>query len=320
MANNVNILTPVRKGGPWKWGATLAEHLNKNGHWRAVHIHALPKVLLSLVYQECDIVHTAIPITHRLWRKPVVLTIRGDYRRDNNVWSIMYPTAIKMADVVTVPSQFMKNELGISDAIVIPPAVDVLPFPLFRSPTERGKELENKSSIKLLTITNFHFPEKAKGILKIVSTLSFLKSMNLQFMFSIIGDGQYRKEVEKETAKYSVPVRFYGFVDPAPFLQSADIFVYWSDHDNTPIALLEAMSYGLPVISNAVGAVPELVRNGESGLIAENEKDYEEKLVGLLLDGILRDRLGQGAHADVIKRFSHNVITPQYEAIYQKLI
>ena len=328
MGNSVHILTPVRKGGPWKWGATLAEHLNKRGHWRAVHIHALPKVLLSPVYQGCDIVHTAIPVTHRLWRKPVVLTIRGDYRRDNNVWSGMYPTAVKMADVVTVSSQFMKDELGIVDAVVIPPAVDVCPLTpstslrtgLSLSRKGRGEYSEKESRIRLLTVTNFHFPEKAKGVLKIVNALSALKSMNLQITLSILGDGQYRKNVAEEIEKLGVPVQFHGFTDPKPFLQSSDIFVYWSDHDNTPIALLEAMSYGLPVVTNAVGAVPEMVRDGETGLVAGNEKDYKDKISMLLSDAALRDKLGQAVRADVIQRFSHDVITPQYEAIYQKLI
>ncbi len=315
MGNSVHILTPVRKGGPWQWGATLAEHLNARGHWRTFHIHALPKVLLSPVYQGCDIVHTAIPVTHRLWRKPVVLTIRGDYRRDNNVWSGMYPTAVKMADVVTVSSQFMKEELGIEDAVVIPPAVDVVhnenpPIP----------PLEKRGVMDLLTVTNFHFPEKAKGVLKIVHALSALKSMNLQFTLSILGDGRYRKEVEEETVKCGVPVQFHGFADPKAFLEAADIFVFWSDHDNTPIAMLEAMSYGLPVVTNAVGAVPEMVRDGETGLVAGDEKDYKDKLSMLLSDAALRDKLGQAVRTDVIQRFSHDVITPQYEAIYQRLI
>lgn len=315
MGNCVHIITPVRKGGPWKWGATLAEHLNKRGCWRAIHIHALPKVLLSPVYQGCDIVHTALPVTHRLWRKPVVLTIRGDYRRDNNVWSGMYPVAIKMADVVTVSSQFMKDELGIVDAVVIPPAVDVVhnenpPIPPFK----KG------GVIDLLTVTNFHFPEKAKGVLKIVQALSALKSMNLQFTLSILGDGRYRKEVEEEAVKCGVPVQFHGFADPKPFLEAADIFVFWSDHDNTPIAMLEAMSYGLPVVTNAVGAVAEMVRDGETGLVAGDEKDYKDKLSMLLSDAALREKLGQAVRADVIQRFSHDVITPQYEAVYQKLI
>lgn len=311
MGNSVHILTPVRKGGPWKWGATLAEHLNNRGHWKAVHIHALPQVLLSPVYQGCDIVHTALPVTHRLWRKPVILTIRGDYRRDNNVWSGMYPKAIKMADIVTVSSQFMKEELGIKDAIVIPPAVDV---------SEVALEKSFSSSVRLLTVTNFHFPEKSKGVLKIVKALFALKAMNLEFSLSILGDGQYRKEVEDEVMKSGLPVRFHGFADPKPFLKSADIFVYWSDHDNTPIALMEAMSYGLPVVTNAVGAVAEMVRDGETGFVAGSEKEYKNKLSVLLSDVALRDRLGQAARADVMQRFSHDVITPQYEAIYQNLI
>src|SRR3990172_6522464 len=214
MGNSVHILTPVRKGGPWKWGDTLAEHLNKNGHWRAVHIHALPKVLLSPVYQGCDIVHTAMPVTHRLWRKPVVLTVRGDYRRDNNVWSGMYPTAVKMADVVTVSSQFMKDELGIVDAVVIPPAVDVPPLTLTLSRKGRGEYSGEESGIRLLTVTNFHFPEKAKGVLKIVNVLSSLKSMGLQFTLSILGDGKYRKEMEGGAAASGRPGEFHGFADP----------------------------------------------------------------------------------------------------------
>ena len=53
-----------------------------------------------------------------------------------------------------------------------------------------------------------------------------------------------------------------------------DLFLYYSVHDNFPIAILEAMALGLPVVTNDVGAVREMIRPGENGYITVSEEDY----------------------------------------------
>ena len=83
----INILTPVRKGGPYLIGKQLAEELNKKGH-KAKHIHKLKDLLLSPFKQDCDTVHSmGIPVFFSFWKKPYILTVHGEYPIEKNIWN-----------------------------------------------------------------------------------------------------------------------------------------------------------------------------------------------------------------------------------------
>lgn len=314
MTKKINIITSIRPGGPLKWGATLAEQLNKRKLWKASHIHTLPLVILSPFYQACDVVHTTLPITYRLWKKPTILTIRGNFKIEKNPWSWMYPKAIEMANIVTVGSLFLKNTLNLRQAIVIPPAIEI---PKILQNSNKNRPFD---TLYLLTVTKFYFPEKAKGVLKMIKAISLLKEPKIPFTISILGGGPYLNKIEKEAKKSGLPVQFYGFTDPKQFLQRADIFLYWSDHDNTPIAILEAMSYGLPIVTNNVGAIPELIEHEKTGFIANSEHKFAEYLCCLLHDPMLRLRIGQSAQAAIRQKFNYDTIVPLYETLYRKLV
>lgn len=84
----------------------------------------------------------------------------------------------------------------------------------------------------------------------------------------LAGDGPLRGEVEREVGRRGLTgrVRMLGMVDDVrPVLADADLFALTSDAENLPLALLQAMSSGLPVLATAVGGVPELVRDGVDG-------------------------------------------------------
>ncbi|MBI4365187.1 MAG: glycosyltransferase, partial [Deltaproteobacteria bacterium] len=175
----INILSPYRRGGPYQWSEDLAGALNKNGI-RARHVHTLPELLASPFFQDCDIVHATVPIPFSLWKKPIVLTMHGDYRRERNVWSRFYPLAIKQADLITVPSEFLKRELGLEKAVVIPNAVAADRF-------AEGKQFHQRHP-KFVTVTNFNFEGKAKGVEILIEILEqFRRKNNTDCSFTIVG-------------------------------------------------------------------------------------------------------------------------------------
>ncbi|MFB9311838.1 glycosyltransferase family 4 protein [Nocardioides plantarum] len=84
----------------------------------------------------------------------------------------------------------------------------------------------------------------------------------------LAGDGPLRDEVEREVHRRGLDgrVRMLGMVaDVRPVLGAADLFVLTSAAENLPMALLQAMSSGLPSVVSAVGGVPELVRHDVEG-------------------------------------------------------
>ena len=270
----INILTPPRLGGPFYLAKDLVSSLNKSGV-KAEHLYEVRKVLLSPFYQNADIVHTLIPTPFKLWKKPVVLTILGDYTIEPNIWQRFYPKTIAQANAITVPSQHLKQKLGLNEAVVIPNAV----FP------ERFKpaQYEARDKLNLVTVMSFYFSNKVKGLLNIVEVLN--KIQNHRFKYTIIGGGRSLDTIKHQVAGTKVDVNFTGFLpDPKPTLAASDIFLYYSYHDAFPIAILEAMASGLPVITNNVGAVSEMIDNGENCYIAQSDKNYLEHLLNLVGD------------------------------------
>jgi glycosyltransferase involved in cell wall biosynthesis len=309
----INILTPVRAGGPYNWGCSLVSQLNRKG-LPAEHVHKLPDLLASPFYQSADVVHAAVPLTHVCWRKPVVISVRGDQRTENIVWRLLYPMALAKADVITTVSYFMKERLGLQDAIVIPNAI----FPeQFRVVKHDGKDI-----INLATITKFYFKDKARGILDILEILGSLpEEVRKHINYSVVGGGPYLKEVMAEAKRYDVNVQFTGTLpSPRKVLEGSDIFIYYSHQDDLPNVILEAMACGLPVVTNNVGAVGEIIENEKEGFIAANHGSYTEYLIHLIKDSGLRARVGENARKAVEARFNWETVIDKYIDIYQKLV
>lgn len=121
----------------------------------------------------------------------------------------------------------------------------------------------------------------------------------------IVGDGP---EVERLRARAGANVRLRGALPHAQALErlrGAWAFALpcrelaGGDRDGLPVALVEAMSAGLPAISTAVGGIPELVRHEQNGLVvAQDDADGLAAALGRLLgDRALRDRLGAAARS-----------------------
>jgi glycosyltransferase involved in cell wall biosynthesis len=116
-------------------------------------------------------------------------------------------------------------------------------------------------------------------------------------------------------------VHFVGEVsDVMPFLSASDVFLLTSDTEGTPGAMLEAMAMGLPVVSTAVGGIPEVVRD-DAGLLAapEDEERLSDSLGLLVDDEKLRAKLGSIAKARVQSQFSLDSVTRKFLDLYQSV-
>lgn len=306
----VNLLTPIRKGGPYSWGEDLTYMLNQNSVL-AKHVHSLPMLLKSCFYQDGDIVHTAVPIPFKLWKRPIIFTIHGDYTIEQNMWQRFCPKTIAQASTITTPSQYLKQKLGLERATVIPNAL----FP------ERFKPVEHreKEVLNLVTVTNFHFLDKAKGLINVAKVLERVQNKNIKY--TVIGGGIYLKQVKEEITKHRVSVEFTGFLtDPKQTLAQSDIFLYYSYHDNFPIVILEAMACGLPVITNNIGAVSEIIENEKDGYMAITDDAYLEYLLNLVGDAGLRTKIGENARKAIEAKFDWTRTVNKYIKIYKALL
>ena len=132
---------------------------------------------------------------------------------------------------------------------------------------------------------------------------------NLDVKFVIVGDGELRDELEGHGKKLGLEnkVYFTGFRSDLPHIYADfDIMVLPSLNEGTPVALIEAMSSGKPVVATTVGGVVDLVEDGVTGLLVKPESEKE------LTDGIL-ELLRDKGKRDLIGRKGREAVYPGYD-------
>ena len=110
--------------------------------------------------------------------------------------------------------------------------------------------------------------------------------------------------------------------DIAHYLQKAKVFISTSYTENQPLGVLQAMACELPVIAFRVGGIPEIIQDGETGLLVEpyDLTEYKEKLDWLLADEGLRRRLGKNARQYVLENFNYEVLLDRYVEIFDRYL
>ena len=311
----VLVITPHIKGGPWQWGADLVFNLNETKEFRAKHIFNLKDKLLSPFEFKPDLIHTTNPLAFSFLIKPLILTIHGKIH--GNFWKFFYWLCSCRASAVTVPSEFLKNSLNTKNAIVIPNAINILNFDEVK-PEERG-------FFNILTVTKFWFPDKTRGLFELAQLIfNLAKDFDKRINWRIVGYGPLLEDIKKSVMLLEKPknlsVQWFGQDIPKKYFSDSDIFAYFSYEDNMPIALMEAMASGLPVVTNKVGAVAEIIDSGSDGFVAKNSQDYQNILLKLMNDFDLRKNIGSVARKKIKEKFSWEAIFPKWLELYNKFI
>jgi glycosyltransferase involved in cell wall biosynthesis len=141
-----------------------------------------------------------------------------------------------------------------------------------------------------------------------------------QFLF--IGDGRERTRLELLAREWGLEqnVQFLGFRQDMPNVYaSLDLLVLPSLDEGLPMAILECMAAGTPVIATRVGAVEKLVRNEETGLLLApgDQEALNQAVVRLLSDRDLARRLGKAGQDLVNREFSSDAMARNYLDLYR---
>jgi glycosyltransferase involved in cell wall biosynthesis len=141
--------------------------------------------------------------------------------------------------------------------------------------------------------------------------------------FVVAGEGRLRGELEALvsdlglTGVFSLPGYLHRLDD---FFAGLDIFVVTSRSEGVPLAMLEAMSSGVPCVASDVGDIAESL--GDTGFTVplERERDFVEKLSELILDGELRREIGRRARVRVLEHFDMEIWGGRMVSVYEDLI
>jgi len=139
----------------------------------------------------------------------------------------------------------------------------------------------------------------------------------------LAGDGSLRETAREYSTRRGVGARvhFLGVrVDVAEMLAACDLFALSSNWEGSPLAVMEAMAAGLPVVATAVGSVPELVADGETGLLVTpgDERSFAVALASLACNPGRRHELAAAAvrHAAA---FSVDAMVASYAGLFERL-
>jgi glycosyltransferase involved in cell wall biosynthesis len=119
-------------------------------------------------------------------------------------------------------------------------------------------------------------------------------------------------------------VHFPGFLDMAAKVKegdAADIYINTNHVDNMPVTVVEACAVGLPVVATAVGGVPDLLTDGETGLLVPDDDDQAmtTAIHRLLNDPALATRLSTNGR-QLAERSSWEQVRPLWERIFAEVM
>ena len=276
--------------------------LFKKNHYDLIHTHGY----------FADIV--GIPMA-RLFRLPSISTCHGfifntwKYRLYNSLDFL----ALRLCDRVMAVSEGIKTDLvkhGVNQSriSIIQNAVESCYTD--ESAIEYRAEKRRLFSIQehemLLGFTGRLSQEK--GLRYLIEACFLLNQAGLPTKVLIIGDGPQRKELEKLAISKNLrqQVLFVGFQkDVHNWLPAVDAFVLPSVTEGTPMSLLEAMSWGLPVVASDVGGIPQIIDSEKNGVLVppRQPERIKEAIYRLYINKDFRKSIGFEARKTVESKY-----------------
>lgn len=267
----------------------------------------------------------------RLAGTPVIIATRHSIEIGGGFRERINRLVMPLRDaVVTVSRQVYETEMdraGVNpDRVVeIPSGIDVGAFeqvdPIRVEQLRRTWGLQpDRPTIG--TVGRFVEP---KGYPHLLDAIAGLRSRHPDLRAVLVGDGPLRPAMEEQARALDLSdaVIFAGTRQDVPeILALLDVFVLPSLWEGLPIALLEAMAAGLPVVATAVGGVPEVVIDETTGLLVPPRDPVAlERAIGTLLRNPgLQRRMGAAGQARVRERFSVERMVRDTDALYQRLL
>lgn len=195
-------------------------------------------------------------------------------------------------------------------------------------PRERRDELRNQYDVAenawpvIGVLANLR---DMKGHRHIIQALPAILQENPDAVFLFAGRDDSEGAI-REVARHSgvdSAIRFLGFVEDTPSVFAAmDVFLLPSDWEGFPVSILEAMQAGVPVIATHVGGIPEMIRDGQDGLLIppKNPDAIALTVNRLAKDFALRATLARSADAHFQSSFTVDTMVQRMSKLFTELL
>jgi len=199
---------------------------------------------------------------------------------------------------------------------------------------------ENKTRREIAEKYNFPYEKtwvcnvaqfiERKGSRVFLEAIEILRKQRSDLFFFWLGTASLAREVQETIEKYNLKDNFRYLAgneigesrhDLLTLLKAADLFVLPSLEEGLPVALLEAMALGKACIASRVNAIPEAVKQNETGVLVDagNPEKLASAVGELSDDKLTREKLGENAQKLVLENFEEKVIGQKMLRLYESV-
>ncbi|MBU3742184.1 MAG: N-acetyl-alpha-D-glucosaminyl L-malate synthase BshA [Candidatus Kapabacteria bacterium] len=233
--------------------------------------------------------------------------------------------SLERSEAVTAVSQHLlektRQSFDVETTIdVIPNFVDTTVYK--RSVSDAMcRQLRRGDEFILMHVSNFRPVKRVQDCVRILQQVR--QHVNARLVF--VGDGPERSDTERLVRELGLfdHVTFLGKQSALPeILSAADVFLLPSQQESFGLSALEAMACEVPVIATNIGGIPEVVRHGETGYVAElgDVARMARYCIELLTSPKKLEAFRASARRRAVEKFDIELIVPLYEQVYARAL
>jgi len=295
----------------------LSWKLWNNKKIKIVHIHGAAKGSLLRKY-------IIFRISHLFGKKVIYHShgseLRSFYYGSNRIIKSWIKLFFQKVDLVICLSEqwreFFVKDLKVREIYVLENIVENPDYNLV-------KQYKPKKKLTFLFLGQIG---QRKGVFDLLEVISEMRAGLEDKFHLIIGGRGETDKLEKYIQDHELDplIAFAGWItgeNKSRLLEKADVYVLPSYNEGLPISILEALSYGLPVISTSVGGIPVVVQDNMNGFIVEpgDKKALSDKINWFINNQEKIMMMGLKSQEIVFPYYAENVI-PKLNRIYKKLL
>jgi glycosyltransferase involved in cell wall biosynthesis len=289
------------------------------------------------VEQPVDIVHAHSPLvavvarivarTVPRWIRPITVST------EHNIWPA-YALPTRILNAVTYPLD--RTHFAVSEEVrrsmpepwrrrteTLVHGIAADDVRAHRTQRERMRRQLGVATDECLAVTIANY-RRHKDYSTLFAAARLARARGVPVRFAAVGQGPLAEEVHDEHARSGLgdAFRLLGYrPDALDVLAAGDLFVLSSKQEGLPVALMEALAVGLPVVATAVGGIPEAVTDGVQGRLVDPGRPGElaDAMAQLVSDPVLRLRFAEAASRRS-DDFDVRRVVRHYEDTYRRLV
>jgi glycosyltransferase involved in cell wall biosynthesis len=300
----------------------------------------------DLIHCQAQVASEAAEILGRMWRIPYVLTVHSNQlalvdQHAPPVEASEEAHAVKeissqiagRSDITICVSRYVLEELrdvfGVPDQKLrlVHNGIDTRPFTAAVQRESAAKIRRAARGRKVVLFVGRLVPDKGPQILIQAARKLIRERGRRDLSFFIGGDGRLRRLLQARIVRHKLKddVFLLGKLSHHEVIDSlfgADLVVMPSLHESFPLAALEALAAGRPLIASRVGGLPEIIEDGDTGFLVEKKSPeaWGDAIESIVDDPERMVRCGQNGKALVLDRFSSETMVNATVDVYEEAL